>query len=49
MGSKLTWAAILIIIAMLIYYIWRMIYIFPGEPPMSYYYRNLLAILKSII
>ena len=35
------WILILLIIAMVGFYIWRMYRYFPGEPPMSYYYDNM--------
>lgn len=35
--------------AMLIFYAWRMIKYFPGEPPMSYYSRNLCNFLSTMI
>ncbi len=34
--------AIVVIIAMLCFYVYRMLFLFPGEPPMSYYRNNLL-------
>lgn len=42
-GKFLKGAAILIIIAMILFYIWRMKMYYPGNPPMSYYSRNLIA------
>ena len=35
-------------IFMILFYIWRMLRYFPGDPPMSYYYGNLLLKLKNI-
>lgn len=37
----LQWCAILMITAMVLFYIWRMWNNFPGDPPMSYYSGNL--------
>lgn len=37
------WFAIAVMIGMVIFYIWRMLYLFPDVPPMTYYYRNLLS------
>ncbi len=36
------WAAIATLIGMFVYYIWRMITQFPGDPPMTYYSGNLI-------
>lgn len=33
---------IVLIIGMLVFYVYRMIFLFPGEPPMSYYKYNLI-------
>ena len=38
----LRWCAIILIAAMVIFYMWRMYRYFPGEPPMSYNCHNLL-------
>ena len=35
--------ALVVVIAMLCFYVYRMIFLFPGEPPMSYYRNNLLS------
>ena len=34
---------LVVVIAMLCFYVYRMIFLFPGEPPMSYYRNNLLS------
>lgn len=40
---------IVIILAMIVYYIYRMITQFPGEPPMTYYYSNfILKLVKWV-
>lgn len=40
---------ILLIVCMVLFYIYRMVCLFPGEPPMSYYRRNLLATVWEVI
>lgn len=40
------WCAIAVIIGMVIFYVWRMIHMFPDVPPMTYYHRNLLSGLR---
>ena len=35
--------ALVVVIAMLCFYVYRMIFLFPGEPPMSYYRNNVLS------
>lgn len=35
-------------IFMILFYAWRMIRYFPGEPPMSYYYGNVLLKIRNI-
>lgn len=40
----LKWSAGIGIMAMTIFYIWRMYHFFPGDPPMSYYDGNLLKL-----
>ena len=42
MGSLLKALVLLSAVAMILFYIWRMLKFFPGDPPMSYYSRNLL-------
>lgn len=42
------WTAALIV-GMVIFYVWRMIAVFPGEPPMSYYRYNLMRIFLDKI
>lgn len=44
-GNILKSALILVIVAMIIYYIWRMYCFFPKVPPMTYYRYNLLRML----
>lgn len=46
MGGVLKVLLGIILIFMLLFYIWRMLYYFPGEPPMSYYGRNLLRVFN---
>lgn len=46
MGKYLKLFLGMIMIGMLLFYIWRMLRYFPGDPPMSYYRRNLLHILR---
>lgn len=45
----LKWMAIICIIGMIVFYIWRMFMYFPGEPPMSYYSENLLAKIYKML
>lgn len=49
MGKILKLALAGIMAGMIVYYLWRMILYFPGEPPMSYYSRNLLSIARSLL
>ncbi len=42
MGNFLRVLLIIIMILIMIFYVWRMLEYFPGEPPMSYYKKNLL-------
>ncbi len=42
MGRGLKVLLSLILVLMMLFYVWRMIRYFPGEPPMSYYGGNLL-------
>ncbi len=35
--------SIVVVSAMLCFYIYRMLFLFPGDPPMSYYKNNLLS------
>ena len=48
-GKRLLVLGVMLIVCMILYYIWRMIHYFPGEPPMSYYYRNLWYMVKILI
>lgn len=36
-----------VLFLMIAYYIYRMIYVFPGEPPMSFYRHNLIQIIMD--
>lgn len=49
MGKFLKLALAGLMAGMIIYYIWRMLMYFPGEPPMSYYSRNLLSIALGLL
>lgn len=40
---------ILLFVGMIMFYIWRMMCYFPGEPPMSYYYQNLFRLFRETI
>lgn len=39
---------IIMMVCMIIYYVYRMLTLFPGEPPMSYYQGNFLRILRNL-
>ena len=41
--------AALIAVLMIVFYIWRMLRYFPGDPPMSYYYGNVLLMVRHIL
>ena len=43
------WCLILLITGMVIFYIYRMIHVFPGDPPMSFYRGNLIHMLKEFV
>lgn len=45
----LKWMTIIVLFGMIVFYVWRMITVFPGEPPMSYYSENLLAKMLRLI
>lgn len=45
----LKWMTVCCVLGMIVFYIWRMITCFPGEPPMSYYQDNLLAKMLRLI
>lgn len=47
MGVRLKFLLVLLFTIMILFYIWRMLCYFPGEPPMSYYGRNLFWLLRS--
>ena len=38
----LRWYVVVMIIGLLLFYIWRMIHLFPDVPPMTYYPHNFL-------
>lgn len=38
------WTAVLLA-GMIVFYVFRMIFVFPGEPPMSYYRHNLIQLI----
>ncbi|MEY8507432.1 DUF2752 domain-containing protein [Lachnospiraceae bacterium 42-17] len=46
--SRLKWCGVFVLCAMIFFYIWRMFWYFPGEPPMSYYRYNLLKTLLNL-
>lgn len=48
MGKRLKTGLIVIMGAMILFYIWRMAIYFPGDSPMSYYYGNLIAKIRNI-
>ena len=49
-GMKLLFALVIIIaVAMIAFYIWRMYMYFPGDAPMSYYYGSLFGQIKRIM
>lgn len=48
-GKRLLVLGVVLIISMIVYYIWRMWMYFPGEPPVSYYYRNLWNMARGLI
>ena len=47
MGKYLKSFLIMIMVGMILFYIWRMVKYFPGDPPVSYYKRNLLHIFMG--
>lgn len=46
MGTGLKILLIVVLVAVILFYLWRMCRYFPGEPPMSYYEGNLLHLWK---
>lgn len=42
-GKGVVYIFIIMVVLSLIYYIYRMYRYFPGEPPMSFYYQNILG------
>lgn len=47
-GKYLKSFLIMIMVGMILFYIWRMVKYFPGDPPVSYYKRNLLHIFADM-
>lgn len=47
MGKKLKAGLIVLMALAILFYGWRMWMYFPGEPPMSYYERNLVRFLSG--
>lgn len=47
MGKKLKAGLTVLMVLVILFYGWRMWMYFPGEPPMSYYERNLLRFLSG--
>ena len=47
MGKKLKAGLSVLMVLVILFYGWRMWMYFPGEPPMSYYERNLLRFLSG--
>ena len=47
MGKKLKAGLIVLMALVILFYGWRMWMYFPGEPPMSYYERNLVRFLSG--
>lgn len=45
--TKFSWVLLMILGAMIVYYIYRMCRYFPGEPPMSYYNDALITFMKK--
>ncbi len=46
-SKMLTRVGIVVLLLMIAYYFYRMICVFPGEPPMSFYRRNLIQIILN--
>lgn len=46
-GFWLKTLMILLMVSMIVFYVWRMLKFFPGDPPMSYYSRNLLRYISG--
>ncbi len=42
LNKLLYWGAVITMVGMIIFYIWRMVTQFPGDPPMTYYSGNLI-------
>ena len=47
MGKKLKAGLTVLMVLVILFYGWRMWMYFPGEPPMSYYERNLVRFLSG--
>ena len=45
----LKWCAIVVLVGMILFYIWRMIKYFPDTPPMTYYGNNVLNHMSKYI
>ena len=48
-GKYIKYLLVMIVAGMIVFYIWRMLRFFPGEPPMSYYYNNMCLMLRKAI
>ena len=40
---------VVLAVAMILFYLWRMYVYFPGEPPMSYYKGNLIVRIRELL
>lgn len=45
----LKWCMVFLMSSMILFYIWRMLKFFPGEPPMGYYQYNVLSRLIHLL
>ena len=45
----LKWMGIIGLIGMILFYVWRMIMCFPGEPPMVYYEENMITRIIEVL
>lgn len=43
------WCMIVLITGMVMFYIYRMVHVFPGDPPMGFYGGSLMHILKEFV
>ena len=50
-GNMKKWftSVVIVAVAMIIFYVWRMKMYFPGEAPMSYYYGSILGKIRRIL